>query len=91
MNVQKDIYTPGKPTLVVKESYFRKWPDEGMHSKRHREQPALPVEKTGINLPILGSIISKLPLHEVKLGLWRQCIYSIGQACKELRKKPIQL
>ena len=73
---------------LAKESYFGKRLMRECTGKGTREQLALPADKLELLKEFLRSLFSKMPSHEFE-GIWRQCIDSIGQACKSLRKKPI--
>ena len=78
-------------TLAVKldkEAYFGKALMRNCTVRGTREQPGLPAEKLTELKQFLISLIPKMPQHEFE-AIWKQCIDSVSQACKSLRKKSI--
>jgi len=86
--MQVNLRVPTLAVKLAKESYFGKRLMRDCTVKGTREQPALHADRLEQLKEFLRNFFSKMPSHEFE-GLWRQCIDSIGQACKSLRKKPI--
>ena len=77
------------PTLAVKlakEAFFGRTLMRSCTVRGTREHPGLPAEKLAELKQFLVSLFPKMPQHEFE-GTWKQCIDSVGQACKSLQKK----